>query len=336
MKRHKISLAQVADWDNLASAFYRAAKGAHPSRAVADFRANLNVELSRLQQDLLHGNIRVGQAQCFIIHDPKQREIHAPCFRERVLHHALMAHVGPILDRALVDDTYACRKGKGTLAAVQRCQQHMRRFGYFVQIDIRAYFAAIDHALLLHLLSRKLKGAEVLALIWRILDANHTEEGKGLPIGALTSQHFANYYLQGLDRWLLENPAVRGMVRYMDDIIWFCDDRTSALQVLQQVDDYLATLQLMRKANYQAGCCSGGTVFCGFRILPSAIRLTRRKRRRYSQRRRYWENAYLRGAISERKLQTAYDALLGVTLHSDATAWRREQLRRVPLSPELL
>jgi len=336
MKRVRIALAEVADWHNLADAFYKAAKGARDSRGVRAFRSNLEAELTALRRDILSGEINVGKAIRFRIRDPKPREIHAPCFRERVLHHALMSHVAPVLDRALIDDTFACRKDKGTLAVVQRSQQHLRRFSHFIQIDIQSYFASVDHQVLMGLLARKFKDPNLLALIWRIIDAHHDALGKGLPIGALTSQHFANYYLAGLDRLILENPEVRGMVRYMDDIIWFCDGRESCMQVLQRTDDYLAkSLQLRRKPNYHRNISARGTVFCGYRILPGAIRLTRRKRKRYAQRRRYWEQAWLRGEISDLKLQTAYAAVSSLTLHADAVAWRKEQLRRVPLTGAL-
>jgi hypothetical protein len=115
-----------------------------------------------------------------------------------------MLHVGPVLERALVDDCYACRLGKGSLAAVRRAQHHLQRFPWFVKTNIRAYFASIDHHRLGQLLGRRLKDPAVLALCKRILAQRPGPQGRGLPIGALTSQHFANTYLDGFDRFLLE------------------------------------------------------------------------------------------------------------------------------------
>ena len=117
----------------------------------------LDRELSDLQADLIAGTWAPRPMRQFRIHDPKPRLIHAPCFRDRVAHHAIMAHVGPVLDRVLVFDTYACRTGKGTLAAVQRATEHAQRHAWFGQIDVRAYFASIDHAVLLRLLERRFK-----------------------------------------------------------------------------------------------------------------------------------------------------------------------------------
>jgi len=272
----------------------------------------------------------------FRIRDPKPRIIHAPCFRERVLHHALMAHVGPALDRALVDDTYACRLGKGVLAAVRRAQHHGRRFPWYAKIDIRAYFASIDHAILLQRLARRFKDPGLLGLIARILDAHHTDPGKGLPIGALTSQHFANYYLSDLDRLLLEHGGVRGLVRYMDDLVWWGDSRDQVRRALAAARDYAAeALRLEVKTPIQVGRSSQGLMFCGYRILPGCLLLSRRRKRRYAECRKQWEDAYAAGMIDATTLQAGYSTALAITAHADAAPWRREQLRRRPLD-ELL
>ena len=157
MKRSAVGLAEIADWHNLAAAFHAAARGKRGRGDVEAFRASLDSELAAMRAGLLAGTLKPGPMRCFRIRDPKPRLIHAPCFRDRVLHHAIMAHVGPVLDRSLVFDTYACRTGKGTLAAVRRASEHARRYEWFGQIDVRAYFASIDHAVLFRLLERKFK-----------------------------------------------------------------------------------------------------------------------------------------------------------------------------------
>lgn len=274
--------------------------------------------------------------RAFRIRDPKPRLIHAPAFRERVLHHAVMAHVGPVLDRALVDDTFACRQGKGGLAAVQRAQAHARRFSWYGKIDIRAYFPSIDHQKLCELLRRRFRDRALLALISRVIDAHHHTPGKGLPIGSLTSQHFANFYLAGLDRRLLEACRVRGMVRYMDDIVWWTDSGEAARAVMDDAIGFLRDrLGLEVKQPVQLGRSAAGLAFCGYRILPGALLLSRRRRRRYSEGRRKWESLYASGAVDAPTLQAGYASVLATTVHADAAAWRREQLRRQPLEPSL-
>ncbi|MCP3869358.1 MAG: RNA-directed DNA polymerase [Gammaproteobacteria bacterium] len=336
VQRSTIKLDAIADWHNLAAAFGRAAIGAGNSPVVERFRADLETNLASLQQQILEETVPLGEMTSFHIRDPKSRIIHAPCFRERVLHHALMAHVGPVLDRALVDDTFACRKGKGGLAAVQRCQHHLRRFEWFVQIDIKSFFANIDHQILLGLLQRKFKNPGVLRLLERIVCVHQTVAGRGLPIGALTSQHFANYYLAGLDRWLLEQVKVRGLVRYMDDLLWCCDTKNQARQSLASAQEYVANnLRIQIKQPPHIGRSRVGVLFCGYRVLPGQLLLSRRRKRRYTERRRYWETLFQQGQIDALKLQGGYAAVVGITAHADAAAWRREQLRRRPLENDL-
>lgn len=336
MRRSRVGLAAIADWHNLAAAFWRAARGKGQREEVRRFRANLNGELARLRESLLDGSVEVGRMRSFHIRDPKHRTIHAPCFRERVLHHAVMAHVGPVLDRALVDDTYACRAGKGALAAASRAQHHLRRWPWYAQIDIRSYFASIDHAILLALLERRFKDQGLLALLARIVESHRAEPGRGLPIGALTSQHFANHYLAGLDRLLLEGCRVRGLVRYMDDLVWWSDDKTAVRDALAQARAYAEDrLKLTVKTPVQIGRSHAGLLFCGYRVLPGRLLLSRRRKRRYAECRRHGENACAAGRIDARALQAGYAAALAITARADAAAWRREQLRRHPLAPGL-
>lgn len=337
MERSGVGLDDLADWHNLAAAFHRASTGKRARFEVQRFGARLDVELARLQRDILSGEIELGRMTSFRIHDPKPRLIHAPAFRERVLHHAVMAHVGPVLDKSLVFDSYACRAGKGTLAAVQRCQHHARRFPWYGKIDIKQYFASIDHQRLNALLRRRFKNQGLLALLTRIIDAHHASPGKGLPIGALTSQHFANAYLAGLDRLLLERRKVRGLVRYMDDTVWWCGSKAEVREAFAHAVDFARRdLFLTVKPPAFFGQSRPGLCFCGFRILPGAILLSRRRKRRYAELRRHYEEEYLQGRIGALDLQAGYASALALTTHADAKSWRQEQLRRHPLASELL
>jgi hypothetical protein len=332
MKRSAVGIDEIADWHNLARAFRLAARGKIGRADVEAFRRNLDRELSDLQSELLNGTVVVGKMRSFGIRDPKPRTIHAPCFRERVLHHAIMAHVAPVLDRALVFDTYACRAGKGTLAAVHRAQAHARRYAWYAQIDIRAYFASIDHGVLLRLLERKFKDKRLLLLLSRIIGAHQDGAGRGLPIGALTSQHFANFYLGGLDRMLLEECRVSGYVRYMDDMAWWDDSRAAVRRTLEIGRSFVADeLRLEIKASPRVGRSGDGLSFCGYRIKPGRLLLSRRRKRRYIEIRKFWEQAYSDRRIDARSLQAGYLSGLAVTLHGDAAGWRRQQLERRPV-----
>jgi hypothetical protein len=246
-----------------------------------------------------------------------------------------MAHVGPVLERALVDDTFACRTGKGTLAAVRRCQQHVRRFPWYAKLDIRQYFASVDHQILKSQLRRRLKGEALLSLLDRIIDAHQDAPGKGLPIGALTSQVFANFYLNPLDRLLLETCQVSGMARYMDDFVCWDQSRQRVVDVVQQACAFVAEhLHLTVKETRQLNRSERGLPICGYRVFAGTIRLARSRRQRYLRAVRHWERLYRMDQISARQLQAGYDAALAITAHADAAAWRRRG-QRLELSSDM-
>lgn len=331
-RRSPVGLDAVASIETLSRAFWRASRGKSESEEVQRFAADLDGALAQLGRDILDGRAPEGRWNAFEIHDPKPRQILAPCFRDRVLHHAMMAHMGPVMERALVDDTYACRPGKGTLAAVLRAQHHGRRFPWFVKADMRAYFASIDHATLRGILRRRFKNPGLLALCDRILERTPVPSpGRGLPIGALTSQYFANAYLDVLDRYLLETLRVRAMVRYMDDVVWWCDTHEEAKATLAAAKSFVDRERgLEIKPSAMIGRSVHGLPFLGFRVLPGALRLSLRRRRRYTAARARWERAHDEGLVDDVGLQAGYASALGITAHAQAAAWRLAELARRP------
>jgi len=330
-KRSRVTLEDVAAWDNLTWAAYRAARGKRTHGSACGFMDRLDANLTALQRSVRDGSVDIGNATSFRIFDPKPRTIHAPVFRERVLHHALMRYVGPVLERSLVADTFACRVGKGAIAVVKRAQQHARRYRWYGKLDVRQYFASIHHATLLTMLRHKFKDRELLLLLERIVASYDTQQGRGLPIGALTSQNFANFYLNPFDRFLLEQQQARGMVRYMDDVIWWCDEKNQAVSIAAAAETFLEErLSLQIRPPMEINRSDRGILICGYRVFPGVIRLSRRRRRLYQLGRRKWESRFRRGLIDETQLQAGYAATLGITLHAESTQWRRRQLELYP------
>jgi hypothetical protein len=333
-KRSSISTAQVADFGCLVRAFHRAAAGKRTRFEVQAFAGNWLAEINAMRKEILDETIGVGQQKAFAIFDPKPRLIHAPTFRERVLHHALIENVGPVLDRALVADTYACRVGKGTLAAVARAQYLHRRFAYAATLDVRNYFASIDHARLKEMLRRRFKEPALLRLLDRIIDAHRSAPGCGLPIGALTSQYFANSYLDRLDRYLLEFQKV-AIVRYMDDTAIWSNDRGRLTEAIAGAIEFAAQhLSLAIKPTWQIHSSRHGLSFCGFRIFANALHLSSRRKARYQRARADAEGLFLDGSIDALDLQRRYAAALSITAHAQAKGWRCRELARRP-APEV-
>jgi retron-type reverse transcriptase len=326
MKRLLVRLEEVADWDRLAWSAYRAARGKCHSREVRTFLARCDEELKRLQLEILNGTIEVGKGIQFRIYDPKPRLIHAPCFRERVLHHALMDCLGPTLERSLISDTFACRTGKGPLAAVYRAQAHSRRLPWYAKMDVRGYFASINHAILLRRLQRRFKGHGVLQLVERVVSAHHDSPGHGLPIGALTSQWFGNDYLDPLDRFLLESRQAAGFVRYMDDFVLWGQTRAEVGANARAAGEFLHQQLDLKAKPPQINRSGHGVTFCGFRVLPHRLRLSQRRRKRYLRRKQFWEAAFCEGRISALELQKAYASVHAMTERAAAVPFRKRAL----------
>lgn len=331
MKRTNISLECIAERNNLLLAFHKAASGKRFRRDVQAFMQDLDASLSCLGHDIRIERLPYGRFRRFQIFDPKKRLIHAACFEDRVFHHALMNLAGDGLERVMLSSSYACRPGKEVHRAVKRVQKHLRQYAFYGKIDIDGYFASIDHYCLMQVLSRRFKGNACIAQLQRIVDSYQSTPQRGLPMGSLTSQYFANYYLDGLDRLLDALPEVRAHLRYMDDIIWWCDSKQTVINVLRIVKNWLQWQRDLKvKNNVQIQSSQQGVTYCGFRILLSVMRLSRRRKRRYQQRRQYWEYRYLKGDIDATQLQQLHAAVHAITAGTDSLAWRQANLRNHP------
>ncbi len=331
MKRIHIQLADIATIDNLWLAVWKAARGKRHRPDVIRFTQNIEKSCYLLAQDIVQSTVPYGHYRQFYINDPKRRLIHAASFEDRVLHHAILNLVEPVFERKLVHSTYACRPEKGVHQAVKQVQKNVRRYLWYVKVDVSGYFPAIDHAILFKLLQRCFKGDDFLYLLWRIIDSYHVQPVKGLPIGSLTSQHFANYYLDGADRFLMEQLKVNAHVRYMDDILFWCDTKKQAKAYLKHLKDYLLEeRKLQLKASSQINRSQQGVSYCGYRIKQGRILLSHRKRKRFQQLRNYWEKEYLKGNVSDLELQQNYDSVHAITLHADSKQWRKQNLHLHP------
>lgn len=329
MQRDAITLDELADRDNLLQATWRSARGKRERPAVARFLRHLDARLNTLAQAILEEHAPLGRFRRFTIHDPKRRVITAACFADRVLHHAILNLAEPRFERMLVESSYACRPGKGVHAAVVAVQRNLRRWSWVVQVDIDGYFPSIDHAMLKSLLSQRFKGKAFLALLGRIIDAGgHDHAGCGLPIGSLTSQHFANAYLDAADRFLLGHPGVRAHVRYMDDILWWCSSRDDAYATLDELRVFLwQARRLCLKPRVHIGRSRRGLSYCGFRIRPGVVLASSRKLARFRAGLARIDTALIRGMADEMQVQRASTDLLATLTGTQTLGFRQRLIK---------
>lgn len=332
MKREGFLFDRMISFSNLVAAAHKTFRGHRHTPAVARFSFHLETELLRLQEELRSGSYQPRPFRVFVIREPKPRQICAAHLRDRVVHHAVCNLLEPIFERGMIADSYACRAGKGSHAAIHRVQGLTRRFPWFLQCDIRKYFASLDHVVLKALLRRKIKDRQVLALLDGIIDfpiPGHPP-GKGIPIGNLTSQHFANLYLDQLDHFVKETLSCKGYVRYMDDFLLFGTEKYGLFEAHQSIQDFLAErlrLELKSKAGVVAST-TGGMAFLGFRIFPGLINPERRRWTRFQRRVGYLEQAFLNGGISETDLARSVASMIGHLQHAHTLVARRRFFAR--------
>lgn len=331
MKRIRISLDDIADWHALAAAAQRAARGKRNRPEVLRFFEQYEASLRNLRDALLAARVPYGTYRAFEIHDPKRRIIHAAPFADRVAHHALMAPLTQPLDDWLVPTSYACRVGKGVHAAVHYAQRQNRRFDWYLKMDVRDYFRQIDHARLLRLLRDRFKGEGLFRLIHAVLMTYQSSPGRGLPIGALTSQHFANLYLTPADRWLIAQPEVRSHCRYMDDTVVWLDDRTAAKRLYRGYTEWIADHWGLRLKPAVIQQSRMGLSFCGYRVHRHRLRPGRRRLRQFAKRLGYWQALFKQGAIDGSTLQQNTDALLAMLQPGQCWYWRGQYLQAHPV-----
>jgi hypothetical protein len=335
MKRAGNLFDALLDRDNLRQAVHRALQGKRSRADARSWVGNLDANLHRLAEQLLCGTVPLGRYHQFVIHDPKERIITAPCFEERVLHHALMNVCEPFLERWLIFDTYACRKGKGRIAAVLRAKSYASRHRFFLKMDIRKYFDSIPHNRLLQRWQSRFKDARLNRLLERIVRGYRGEIGRGLPIGSLTSQHLANFYLGWFDRFVKERLRMPGYVRYMDDVALWADAMDPLCRAAQEAIRFLhEELGLTVKEQPYRNRSRHGMDFLGCRVFPTHLSLNRRSRRRYRRKLHRLEAAWLAGEIGESELQTRATALTAFTRTTGVCSWhcRRAVLSQMPVS----
>jgi len=355
MKTYKNLYPQVCSWDNVYKAWRKARRGKRGREAAATFEFYLEDNLLQLHRELETQTYTPGPYYSFYIHDPKRRLISAAPFRDRVVHHALCNVIEPLFERRFISDSYANRVGKGTHRALDRCQAFARRYRYVLPIDVRQFFPSIDHEVLRRTLARVIADPDVTWLMDRILasgvgvlsdeyemayfpgdDLFAANRARGLPIGNLTSQFWANCYLDPLDHFIKRELRCAkprgGYLRYVDDQLLFADDKSTLWEWQAAVIEYHAALRLtVHEPQAHPRPVTEGIPFLGFVVFPTHRRLKRRKVVNYRRTLKKLMAAYRAGEITAEQVSSSVLGWINHARHGDTWGLRRAVLKTVVL-----
>jgi RNA-directed DNA polymerase len=352
MKTYKNLYPQIYSFENLYLAFRAARKGKRSRVAVAAFEFDMERNLLQLQTELRDQTYRPSFYDNFYIYEPKRRLVSAAPFRDRVVHHALCQVIEPIWEARFIHTNYACRVGKGTHKALDQCHTWVRQYRYAFHGDIVKYFPSIDHQIMRSLLARRITDRQAMWLIDQILDSGAGIQAseyppiyfpgddlftamrpRGLPIGNLTSQFWANVYLHELDKFVKHQLRCPAYLRYMDDSVLFSDDKAQLQDWKAAMKDFLAghLRVLLHPKKSLVFPVKVGVDFCGFRIYPTHRRLRRSSLRRFVRRFRRQREAYRRGELTLEEMTTSVRSWIAHAEHGDTWRLRRRLFADYPL-----
>ena len=302
---------RICSFSNLMQAHRAARKGKRDRRDVIEFEMRLSENLTKLSAALREHRYRMSPYQVFYVYDPKERLIHAPCYRDRVVQHCICDQVlGPLLEKRLIYDNAACRIRKGTHFSLNRLTYFLTDFhkkhgtdGYFLKCDIRKYFQNIDHDVLKKKIARLPTDKETKNLLYGIIDSYESGPGIGLPLGNQTSQWFAIYYLDEIDRLIKEKLHIRYYTRYMDDFVLIHENKaylSECLSVIHRCLHENLKLELNEKTQIFPIRC--GVDYLGFHTyMTKSGKIIRKVRqgtkKKYRRRLRQMQDKYARGQM---------------------------------------
>lgn len=340
---------KIYDFDNLYQSYLEARKGKRYRKDVLEFSANLEENLIEIQNELIWKTYRVGPYHQFYIQEPKKRLIMALKFRDRVVQWAIYRQLNPMLDRQFISESYGCRVGKGMHRAVERLQGWMRLVSrkpgkwYYLKLDISKYFYRIDHQILMAILRRKIKDESLLWLLGTIINSEDTRFGLplgesiescpkgemllscGVPIGNLTSQMFANLYLNELDQYAKHELKIHFYVRYMDDIIILYPNKQALQEIKDKIERFLRkklSLSLNKKTAVRP--VSVGVEFVGFKIYITHKKLKNQTARKIKARIRFLQKEFASRSVSLSEIRKTMASYGGMMKYFNSFGLRRK------------
>lgn len=338
VKTHKNLFEKLCSFENLFNAYLKARRRKKYKAAVLEFTYTLEENLIKIKEELEKRTYRHGSYTTFQVTDQKKRIVKAASFRDRIVHHALCNVIEPIFDKIFIYDSYACRKGKGIHFGANRLTKFLRRYRnkklYALKCDIKKYFESIDHEILLKIISRKINDDEVLWLVKEIIESDCSEKGKGIPIGNLTSQLFANIYLNELDYFVKHKLRMKYYLRYVDDFVILHESKEKLREIKQEIIKFLKERLKLELHDKKQNIfpVSNGIDFLGYRIFHSHRRVRRSNIKKFVKRNKELIKKYQKGIIGFDKIRASINSWLGYVLHADSFGLRKKILGELGIS----
>ncbi len=338
MKTHKNLWDKLCSYENLELAYKKARKNKSKKPYVLEFKRDLPKNLSDLHFELMSQTYTPKPLTTFIIRDPKTRKISKSDFRDRIIHHALVNILEPIFDKSFIYDSYANRKTKGTLKAIQRFDCFKRKVSrnntkscYVLKADIKHYFETVDHEILIKIIKRKIKDEKVIWLIKQILNnfssfpkLSSQERLKGMPLGNLTSQFFANIYLNELDQFIKHKLRLKLYIRYVDDFVILRNSKEKLKRIKNTINRFLKIdLKLeLHPDKSKILILKQGIQFLGFRNFYYHKLLKKSNLKKIKTRLNCFEKQFRLGLLDFDKIYATFEGWLAYTMKANTIKLR--------------
>lgn len=327
MKIYKNLYPLIISAENLFAAWevFKSDKRNKPD--VAEFEQKVEQHIFQMRRDLRDKTYKHGPYYGFWVHDPKRRRIHKATVRDRVLHHAIFRIINPIFEPTFIPTSFSCRMGKGTHKGVESVRDMLRAESkngakqcWVLKCDVRKFFDSVDHSVLLGILKRPVEDADAFGLLTKIVESYSTTEDKGIPIGNLTSQMFANIYMGEFDHFVKHSLRVKRYARYTDDFVAMSTDKKYLENLLPPMRDFLKErLKLeLHPQKVTIRKYRQGADFLGYVVLPHNIAIRTRTKKRMFRKMAERVAAYQSGTINKAAMDGALSSYLGVMSHADA------------------
>lgn len=359
MKTHKHIFEEIVDFQNLYAAYLEARRNKRYRTDVLVFTKHLERNLITIQQKLIDGTYEVGKYRQFYVYEPKKRLIMALPFSDRVVQWAIYLKLNPIYDKGFIEDSFGCRNGKGTHNAANRLQywlkqisRHCKETGdkyYYLKLDVKKFFYRVDHDILMSILRRKINDNKLMELLEKIINgkipfgipfdyagddypmANRLYD-IGMPIGNLTSQLFANIYLNELDQYCKHILKCHYYIRYMDDIIILDNDKNRLHMLRERIECFINNeLKLHLNNKTAIRPVDLGIDFVGFQMWATHRFLKKKSALKIKRDFTRMKIAYANNKIDLDDIKPSVQSYLGIMKHANTYNMRKGIFKRFVL-----